>query len=90
VSHETADAFGITISVRNGVAHLEVTGAVDDDAAPTLEHLLTRLPEADVRSVVIDLTRTSAVSEEAQRTVDASLDDLRRHGGSAEVHAVAG
>ena len=81
--------FGITISLRNGVAHLKVTGAVDDAAAPTLEHLLTRLPEADVRLVVIDLTSTSEVSQVARRTVDVSLDGLRRDGGWGEVHAAA-
>lgn len=81
------DDFGVTISLRNGVAHLKVTGAVDDADAPTLEHLLTRLPDADVRSVVIDLTSTSEVSRRARRAVDESLAGLRRDGGWGEVHA---
>jgi anti-anti-sigma regulatory factor len=84
------DEFGVTISMRKGVAHLEVKGAVDDAAAPTLQQLLSRLPEADVQAVVVDLTRASELSCEAQRTVEDSLDVLRREGGSGEVHRPAG
>ena len=84
------EEFGVTISVRKGVPHLKVTGAVDDDAAPRLEHLLARLMGADMRSVVLDMTRTSQISWTAQRTVTDALEVLRREGGCAEVHHTRG
>jgi hypothetical protein len=81
------DDFGISISLRDGVAHLRVTGHVDGAAGPTLEHLLARLPAADVTSIVVDLTSATEVSEPVMERVDASRRRLQRDGGSLQVMA---
>lgn len=79
------DDFGVSISLRSGVAHLRVTGSVGESATPTLEHLLERLPAADIKEIVVDLTETSAVSDPVLDVVLASSSMVEQAGGSVEV-----
>ena len=76
-SDEATD-FSIVVSMRGRAAHLAVKGTLDGDARQTLEHLVERLPDADVTELVIDLVgddpASAAAAAAGQEVVEAVVD----------------
>jgi hypothetical protein len=69
-SEDPPPTFSVAVSMRGRAAHLAVKGRVDSEAVHTLEHLVERLPQADVTEIVIDLTEDAA---DADRRVAAAV-----------------